>query len=85
MLIQPVDWSVQCKSLMIRSIVEKHSGRRIERSLRQLEYLSTLLTSADAVTGADTLTHRLRGVYSSCLPPSWQIQVSREVINKGYC
>lgn len=75
MFITPVDWSVQCKGLMIRSVLEKHSGRRIERSLRQLEYLSSVTTQTDA-----PVTERLRGVYSTCLPPIWQLQVRNMVM-----
>ncbi|XP_067942772.1 tetratricopeptide repeat protein 27-like [Watersipora subatra] len=70
-LSSPSDWSVQCKALFMRSLIEKKSGRRVERSLRQLEELCSLNTKSEPCE-----SERLRGVYTSGLPPIWQLKKS---------
>ena len=54
----------------MRSLAEKRSARRLERSLRQLERLSSISTAPEPQAN-----DRMKAVYTSGLPSVWKIKV----------
>jgi len=57
----------------MRSLVERKSGRRLQRTLTQLEVLCQ--RHSDKPVNGTEIRDRLRCVYAAALPPAWQIQV----------
>jgi len=68
LLEHPQSWSLHSKALLARSELESTTGRTVERSLAQVENIVENLR-----LGRNKLD-RLRMVYSSLLPPVWEIE-----------
>ncbi|RZF41444.1 hypothetical protein LSTR_LSTR000158 [Laodelphax striatellus] len=68
-LSQPKFWSFQTSALRLRSLLEKESSRRVDRSLKQLEGLVENIRAEEP-----PVHHRLQQVFCSYLPPRWAIE-----------
>ena len=71
LLSTPTLWSIQATVLYQRSILESSKTRTVERSMRQLEILNTLLC---AKVDPTELHHRISLTYTLPLPPRWKVR-----------
>ncbi|TFY66750.1 hypothetical protein EVG20_g4340 [Dentipellis fragilis] len=65
----PENWSVHTMALLLRSRLEAHRTRTVERSTLQLQALVDQMPTADS-----TVSERLRFVHSIPLPSKWEIE-----------
>lgn len=65
----PRNWSVHTTSLLLRSRLEAHRTRTVERAVLQLQALIDQMPTADS-----TLQERLRFFHALELPPKWEMQ-----------
>eukprot|EP00092_Neocalanus_flemingeri_P007724 GFUD01008340.1.p1 GENE.GFUD01008340.1~~GFUD01008340.1.p1 ORF type:complete len:833 (+),score=293.69 GFUD01008340.1:93-2591(+) len=79
MLDHPQAWSLHCTALLARSRLESDIGRTVERSLAQVENVLENLKLGERKGD------RLRLVYSSHLPPVWEVerQLGKLMISLG--
>ncbi|KAI6653421.1 Tetratricopeptide repeat protein 27 [Oopsacas minuta] len=71
LLSTPTLWSIQATVLYQRSILESNKTRTIERSMRQLEILNTLLC---AKVDPTQLHYRVSLIYTLPFPPRWKVK-----------
>ncbi|KAA1477278.1 tetratricopeptide repeat domain 27 [Dentipellis sp. KUC8613] len=65
----PENWSVHTMALLLRSRLEAHRTRTVERSTLQLQALVDQMPTADS-----TVPERLRFVHSIPLPSKWEME-----------
>jgi tetratricopeptide (TPR) repeat protein len=65
----PENWSVHTMSLLLRSRLEAHRTRTVERSTLQLQALIDQMPTADS-----TLAERLRLLHALPLPSKWELE-----------
>lgn len=74
-------WPIKFKSLYLRSLIERNSSRRVERSMIQLDHLVEAVRAQTSVATRDTdgakntgLKSGLKFFYTSMFDPSWVIE-----------
>ena len=65
----PRNWSVHTMALLLRSRLEAHRTRTVERSALQLQALVDQLPTADS-----TVQERLLYIHELCMPSKWELQ-----------
>ncbi|KAI8459897.1 hypothetical protein BY996DRAFT_4575418 [Phakopsora pachyrhizi] len=78
----PANWSVHSMALLIRSRLEAHRTRTVERGLLQLQALVDQLTkeAENDPLEMSTALERVRWTWSLSLPSNWELE--RELANK---
>lgn len=76
----PLNWSVHTMSLLLRSRLEAHRTRTVERSTLQLQALIDQMPSNDS-----SLRERLRFFHALSLPARWEMQaeLARRFVSLG--
>ncbi|PKI85597.1 hypothetical protein MVES1_000278 [Malassezia vespertilionis] len=79
-LSHPRNWSVHTMALLLRSRLEAHRSRTVDRSALQLQALIDQMPSNDS-----SLRERMRFFYSLELPPQWEMQaeLARRYVSIG--
>uniref|UniRef100_A0A0N5BWJ0 TPR_REGION domain-containing protein n=1 Tax=Strongyloides papillosus TaxID=174720 RepID=A0A0N5BWJ0_STREA len=68
-------WAATCTALVERSILEKNSRRKVERSCSQIEVIAKLLDGIDDKTSDEDKYHRIKLVTPSGMSPFWKIKM----------